>query len=47
MPVHIAGQTCEMSKILDLAKKYDLKVIEDAAHALPATYQDQLCGNSR
>lgn len=36
MPVHFAGQPCEMEPILDIAKRYDLKVIEDAAHALPA-----------
>ena len=36
MPVHIAGQPCEMAPILRLARAHGLKVIEDAAHALPA-----------
>lgn len=35
MPVHFGGQACEMDKILDLAARYDLFVIEDAAHAFP------------
>jgi perosamine synthetase len=37
IPVHIGGQPCEMDRISDIAKKYNLKVIEDAAHALPAS----------
>lgn len=37
IPVHFAGQACEMSAILDLAETYGLKVIEDAAHAFPTT----------
>lgn len=37
--VHMAGQPCDMDDILILAKKHNLKVIEDAAHALPATYK--------
>jgi dTDP-4-amino-4,6-dideoxygalactose transaminase len=36
IPVHFGGQPCEMDRILDIAKKHDLRVIEDAAHALPA-----------
>lgn len=44
MPVHFAGLSCEMTPILELAKKYNLKVIEDAAHALPTRYQDKLIG---
>ena len=44
MPVHIAGQSCEMDKIVSLAKKYEIKVIEDAAHALPTTYKGQTIG---
>jgi perosamine synthetase len=38
IPVHFGGQPCDMTPILDLAKRYNLKVIEDAAHALPASY---------
>ena len=36
MPVHFAGQPCEMTAIQSLAAVHGLKVIEDAAHALPA-----------
>lgn len=44
IPVHFAGQTCEMDEILAIARKYNLKVIEDAAHALPATYNGRMVG---
>lgn len=44
MPVHIAGQACEMDEIAEIAKKYNLKVVEDAAHALPTTYKDRMIG---
>jgi perosamine synthetase len=39
VPVHYAGQVCAMDAILDLARRHDLRVIEDAAHALPASYR--------
>jgi dTDP-4-amino-4,6-dideoxygalactose transaminase len=38
IPVHIAGLACDMDQIVEIAKKHHLKVIEDAAHALPASY---------
>lgn len=44
--VHFAGLACDMDAINRIAKKYKLKVIEDAAHALPATYKGQLIGNN-
>lgn len=44
IPVHIAGQPCDMDSILKLAGKYGLKVIEDAAHALPAKYKGKMVG---
>jgi dTDP-4-amino-4,6-dideoxygalactose transaminase len=44
MPVHIAGQACEMDEIAQIAKEYNLKVIEDAAHALPTTYKGNIIG---
>ena len=44
IPVHFAGLPCEMDAILDLAKKYDLRVIEDAAHSLPATWKRAVIG---
>lgn len=36
VPVHIAGNLCNMKKICELAKKYNVKVIEDAAHSFPS-----------
>lgn len=45
IPVHIAGLACDMTAIMDLAKKYNLKVIEDAAHSLPTTHKGKLVGN--
>jgi dTDP-4-amino-4,6-dideoxygalactose transaminase len=44
LPVHYAGIPCDMDQILDVARNYDLKVIEDAAHALPARYRGRLVG---
>ena len=45
LPVHLYGQTCEMKKINELAKKYDLKVIEDSAQSHGAMYENSRCGN--
>lgn len=44
IPVHFAGLACEMDEILKIAKKYNLKVVEDAAHSLPTRYNDKLIG---
>jgi dTDP-4-amino-4,6-dideoxygalactose transaminase len=44
IPVDIAGQPCEYSKILEIARSYNLKVVEDAAHALPAAYGKEKVG---
>lgn len=44
IPVHYAGHSCEMDKILKIAKEYGLTVIEDAAHALGATYKGRKIG---
>jgi dTDP-4-amino-4,6-dideoxygalactose transaminase len=44
IPVHYGGQPCDMDEILDFAKKHNLKVIEDAAHSLPATYKGKKIG---
>jgi len=43
--VHWAGQPCKMDLIVSLGKKYGIKIIEDAAHALRAKYNDILIGN--
>ena len=40
IPVHFAGLPCEMEKISAIAKKYNLRVIEDAAHAIGSQYAD-------
>ncbi|MDA2068158.1 DegT/DnrJ/EryC1/StrS family aminotransferase [Bacillus cereus] len=45
IPVHFAGASCDMDPILEIAHKYNLKVIEDAAHSLPTTYKGKLIGN--
>jgi perosamine synthetase len=44
IPVHIAGQPCDMDPILELARHRGISVIEDAAHALPTTYKGRLVG---
>ncbi|WP_083906072.1 DegT/DnrJ/EryC1/StrS family aminotransferase [Desulfurispora thermophila] len=44
IPVHFAGLACRMDAILELAERHSLAVIEDAAHALPATFQGRLVG---
>ena len=41
VPVHYAGVGCEMDTIMDLANKYHLYVIEDAAQAVMSTYKHQ------
>ncbi|MGB5160025.1 MAG: DegT/DnrJ/EryC1/StrS aminotransferase family protein [Thermoanaerobaculia bacterium] len=45
LPVHLYGHPCEMGRILDLARANDLTVLEDAAHALPASYQGRSVGS--
>lgn len=44
IPVHVAGLSCDMEAILAIARKHGLKVIEDAAHALPTTCGGKLIG---
>ena len=44
MPVHYAGLAADMPAILDIAHRHGLKVVEDAAHALPTTSQGRLVG---
>lgn len=45
LPVHLYGQTCEMDAINDIAKKYNLKVIEDSAQSHGAFYKGKKSGN--
>ena len=44
VPVHYAGVSCEMDKIMEIAKKYNLLVIEDAAQGVMSTYKGQPLG---
>lgn len=44
MPVHYGGLACRMDEILAIAQEHRLKVVEDAAHALPTTWQGTLVG---
>ncbi|MBS1576665.1 MAG: DegT/DnrJ/EryC1/StrS family aminotransferase [Bacteroidetes bacterium] len=44
IPVHLYGQSCEMDEIMALAKKYNLAVVEDAAHAIGAEYKGRKLG---
>ena len=44
LPVHFGGQSCDMTAILDIALRYSLKVIEDAAHALPCFHNGHIIG---
>ena len=45
LPVHLYGQTCEMDRINEIAKKYNLKVIEDSAQSHGAFFLDKRSGN--
>ena len=45
IPVHLNGHSCNMVKIIELAKEYNLKVIEDAAQALGAKFKDKRCAS--
>lgn len=45
IPVHFAGQSCDMQSINKLAKCYGFKIIEDASHAIGGKYQDKPIGN--
>ena len=44
IPVHYAGQSCDMKSIFKLSKEYGFKIIEDASHALGGKYSDKLIG---
>lgn len=44
VPVHYAGVSCEMDKILEIAQKYNLFVIEDAAQGVMSTYKGKALG---
>ena len=44
VPVHYAGISCEMDTIMDIARKYNLKVVEDAAQGVMSYYKGQALG---
>ena len=45
IPVHFAGQPCDMDEILEIAEENNLYIIEDAAHAIDAKYKGRKIGN--
>ena len=44
MPTHLLGKSCNMKKIMELAKKHNLFVVEDACEALGSKYSGEFCG---
>lgn len=44
VPVHYAGVSCEMDKIMEIALKYNLKIVEDAAQGILSTYKGKMLG---
>ncbi len=44
IPVHLAGQSCDMAEIYELAKKYNFRIIEDASHAIGGYYRNKPIG---
>ena len=44
IPVHFAGQSCDMKRIHSLSKEYGFKIIEDASHAIGGQYLDRPIG---
>ena len=47
IPVHLSGQSCEMSKFHELSQEYGFKIIEDASHAIGARYKNEPVGNCK
>jgi len=45
MPVHIGGRPCDMDKIMEIARRHNLYVIEDAAHAVGTIYKEMKIGS--
>ncbi|MFL6734560.1 MAG: UDP-4-amino-4,6-dideoxy-N-acetyl-beta-L-altrosamine transaminase [Sphingomicrobium sp.] len=47
IPVHLAGQSCDMAAIHAAASRYDVRIIEDASHAIGGTYRSEPIGNCK
>jgi UDP-4-amino-4,6-dideoxy-N-acetyl-beta-L-altrosamine transaminase len=47
IPVHFTGLPCDMAAIRELSDRYDFRLIEDASHAIGASYTDSTIGDSR
>ena len=47
IPVHLCGQSCDMTSIYALGKRYGFRIIEDASHAIGGKYRDEFIGNCR
>ena len=47
IPVHMAGQSCDMAAIRSLADRFGFKIIEDASHAIGGRYRNEAIGNCR
>ena len=45
IPVHFAGKSCDMKKIVELSRKNDLTIVEDCAHAIGTKYNQKHVGN--
>lgn len=45
LPVHLYGHPCDLDALMEIAREFRLAVIEDAAHALPASYKGRLVGS--
>ena len=47
IPVHFAGKSCEMKEIFNLSRKYGIKIIEDASHAIGGIYRGSYVGSCK
>jgi len=45
VPVHYCGNPCDMDRLLDLGKRYNLRIVEDAAHAFGSSYKGKKIGS--
>jgi len=47
IPVHLAGQSCDMVRLHEIARKYGVRIIEDAAHAIGGSFRSEPVGSCR